>query len=113
MGIVLWVLAARLRPSRNCGDKPLQASVLGGFFEALDMTYAMRKLKVVPVPTSTNIARSSFSARATRVNLSNFSLNSGTRSKKRARNIPVMDTKRAKPDNPAVDYESRSQRRVQ
>lgn len=60
-------------------------------------------MRVVPVPTSTKFARSSFSARAKRVILSYFSFNRGTRSKNRARNIPVMDTKRAKADNPAVD----------
>ena len=69
-------------------------------------------MRAVPVPTSTKVVRSSFSARATRVNLLYFSFNRGTKSKNRASNIPVMDTKRAKPDNPAVDHESVSQRMV-
>ena len=67
-------------------------------------------MRVVPVPTNTKLARSSFSARAKRVNLSNFSFARGTRSKTRARNIPEMDTKRANPDNPAFDDASLSQR---
>lgn len=75
-----------------------------------DTTYARRKVRAVPVPTSTNIARSSFKARATRVNLSYFSFTRGTRSKNSASTIPAMDTKRANPDNPAVDDESLSQR---
>jgi hypothetical protein len=75
----------------------------------MDTTYARRKVRVVPVPTSTKFARSSFNARAKRVNLSYFSLIRGTRSKIRARNIPAMDTKRANPDNPAVDHESITQ----
>jgi hypothetical protein len=79
-------------------------------FEVLDTTYARRKVRAVPVPTNTNIARSSFKARATRVNLSYFSFTRGTRSKNRASNIPAIDTKRANPDNPAVDDESLSQR---
>jgi hypothetical protein len=67
-------------------------------------------VRVVPVPTSTKFARSSFSARAKRVNLSYFSFTRGTRSRNRARNIPVMDTKRANAVNPAVDHTSLSQR---
>lgn len=60
-------------------------------------------MRVVPVPTSTKFARSSFSARAKRVILSYFSFAKGTRSRSSARNIPLMDTRRAKTDNPAVD----------
>lgn len=67
-------------------------------------------MRVVPVPTNTKFARSSFSARAKRVNLSYFSFTRGTKSRNMARNIPVMDTKRANADNPAVDYVSVSQR---
>jgi len=72
----------------------------------VNTTYAIKKLRAVPVPTNTKVARSSFSARATRVNLLNFSFNRGTRSKKRARNIPMTATKTANPDNPAdkVDH---------
>lgn len=69
-------------------------------------------MRAVPVPTSTKFARSSFSARAKRVNLEYFSFARGTRSKTRARNIPVIDTKRANADNPAVDHASLSQRMV-
>lgn len=76
----------------------------------MDTTYARRNVRVVPVPTSTKFARSSFSARAKRVNFSNFSFARGTRSKTRARNIPVMDTMRANADNPADDHASLSQR---
>ncbi len=76
----------------------------------MNTTYARRKVRTVPVPTSTKHARSSFNARAKRVNLSYFSFTRGTKSKDRARNIPVMDTKRANPDNPAIDHESLSQR---
>jgi len=79
-------------------------------FREMDTTYARRKVRVVPVPTNTKLARSSFSARAKRVNLLYFSFTRGTRSKTRARNIPVMDTKRANADNPAVDHASLSQR---
>jgi hypothetical protein len=39
-----------------------------------------------------------------------FSFARGTRSKTRDRNIPLMDTKRANADNPAVDHASLSQR---
>ena len=67
-------------------------------------------MRAVPVPTNTKFARSSFSARAKRVNLSNFSFTRGTRSKTRARSIPEIDTKRANADNPAVDDASLSQR---
>ena len=67
-------------------------------------------MRVAPVPTSTKFARSSFRARAKRVNLLYFSLNRGTRSKSRDRNIPAMDTRRANADNPAVDHASLSQR---
>ena len=81
----------------NLHDKAQHASSLG----SVSATHAMRKLKVVPVPTRTKVARSSLIARATRVNLSNFSFAKGTRSKKRDKNIPVIDTKRAKPVNPA------------
>lgn len=81
----------------------LRAEFNVGLFRVLDATYARRKVRAVPVPTSTKVARSSFSARATRVNLSYFSFNRGTMSRNRARNIPLMDTKRANPDSPAVD----------
>ena len=64
-------------------------------------------MRTVPVPTNTKVARSSFSARAKRVNLSNFSATRGIRSKNRARNIPVTDTKMANPDNPADGCASR------
>jgi hypothetical protein len=67
-------------------------------------------VRAVPVPTNTKFARSSFSARAKRVNLSYFSFSRGTRSRTRARSIPEMDTKRANTDNPAVDNASLSQR---
>jgi hypothetical protein len=67
-------------------------------------------VRVVPAPTSTKLARSSFSARAKRVNLLYFSFARGARSKNRARTIPAMDTKRANADNPAVDHASLSQR---
>ena len=67
-------------------------------------------MRVVPVPTSTKLARSSFKARAIRVSLLYFSFNRGTRSKNRARNIPSMDTMRANADEPAVEHASLSQR---
>jgi hypothetical protein len=79
-------------------------------FRIMDTTYARRKVRVVPVPTSTKFARSSFSARAKRVNFWYFSFARGTRSKTRARSIPVMDTMIANADNPAVDHASLSQR---
>jgi hypothetical protein len=63
-------------------------------------------VRVVPVPTSTKFARSSFSARAKRVNLLYFSFARGTRSRTRARSIPEMDTKRANAVNPAVGHAS-------
>ena len=65
-------------------------------------------MKIVPVPTNTKVARSSWMARATRVNLLNFSFARGTKSKKRARNIPMTDTKMANPDNPADDRVAQS-----
>jgi hypothetical protein len=67
-------------------------------------------VRVAPIPTSTKFARSSFSARAKRVNLLYFSFNTGTRTKTRDRIIPAMDTMRANADNPAVDHASLSQR---
>lgn len=101
MRVILCVLAAGLCPSRNSGDKPTEHKFQHASSGCVIATHAIRKLKVVPVPTKTNMARSSLITRAKRVNLSNFSLARGTRSKKRDKKIPVIDTKRAKPVNPA------------
>jgi hypothetical protein len=80
----------------NLHNKVQHVSCLGE-----SVTHAMRKLQVAPVPTRTKLARSSWTARARRVNLLNFSFARGTRSKKRDKKIPVIDRKRAKPVNPA------------
>lgn len=66
-------------------------------------THAINKLKVTPVPVRMKPTLTSFSARASRTNLSCFSYNTGITSMNSDKNIPATDTKIAKPDRPAVE----------
>lgn len=66
-------------------------------------TYAIRRLKVTPVPVRIAPTRISLRARANVTNLSYLSYMTGTKSMNAERNMPVMETKRAKPVRPAAE----------
>ena len=67
-----------------------------------DATHAMSRLKTLPTPARIKLTRTSFSALARRAPLSYFSYTTGTKSMNKERNMPEIDTKRAKPVRPAA-----------
>jgi hypothetical protein len=62
----------------------------------------MRRLKMQPLPTRMKPTRTSLRVRAIRMSLLYFSYTTGTKRRNRARKIPEMLTKIAKPERPAV-----------